>query len=233
MMQGAILGIRVNSPTVCRAQQWVVLVQTAVMVAAALYVRPFGAPLPNVVLVLSKVSAFVVAVLVLIDDDLQAAAEVVTAVATGIGASEVVITIVILLCSLVPQLARRASHLFRYRGAAPGDKRAAEGRESEGPADVELEALFINTEEGAPQRTADIISASSSAQRSVVGASALRREVVLGGLLQRLVRAADLSRPAGARLQALVEAACYHSLHHRRSTEAAGAQGDAVEQLEQ
>jgi hypothetical protein len=139
MLQGAILGIRVSSPTVCQAQQWVMLAQTGIMVAAAWYVKPFGAPLPNVFLLLSKLFAFIVALLVIIGEDLQAAAEVVTAVATGVGACDVLITIVFLLYSLTPQVVHRASLFFSFHRAALGEE-ATEGPRRE----VELEDLLLN-----------------------------------------------------------------------------------------
>jgi hypothetical protein len=134
VFQGAILGIRVNSPTVCRAQQWVMVGQTGVMVVAAWYVKPFGAPLGNVFLILSKVFAFVVALLVVIDEGLGPVAEFVTAVATAVGTCEILLSIFILLFSLRPQLARAASAFLRPL--------AAHG-EDEAPAQVELEDLFI------------------------------------------------------------------------------------------
>jgi hypothetical protein len=216
-LQGAILGIRVSSPTVCRAQQWVVLVQIAVMVAAALYVRPFGAPLPNVFLVLSKAFAFVVAVLVVIDEDLEAAAEVVTAVATGVGACEVLVIIVVLLCSLAPQLARTASQFLFHRLAG-----------SERPAAVQLEDLFINSDDGAVDKLSPNHLAQPNMPVATVAAVAvpsaadapedthrrsLRWQIVMWSLLSLLTRAADPATPSGKpQLQAVIEAACFHRL---------------------
>ncbi len=140
VFQGAILGIRVSSPTVCRAQRWVMLAQTGAMMAAAWYVKPFGAPMANAFLAVSKFSAFVVVLLVVVDEGLGAVAEVVTTVATAVGACEVLLSMFILLFTLRPQLAQAASGFFRFRAACQEDPAALPAPE------VELDDLFIHAD---------------------------------------------------------------------------------------
>jgi hypothetical protein len=135
--QGSVLGIRVNEQGVCSAQQWVLVVQTAFMLALAARVRPYGAPGANVFLVLSKLCGLVVSLMVLLesllfDGAFSSIAEIVTFVATGIGSLELVISVIVLLVSLFPRL-KHVLHKY-HRGRQ--DKR-------EGRSQVELEVVLI------------------------------------------------------------------------------------------
>jgi Leucine-rich repeat (LRR) protein len=102
LIQGAILGVRMNSLSVCRSQQWALLAHCSAMLAAAALVRPFGAAIDNAFLVLSKLGSFITALLVLLgtlreDESLSDAADRTTAVFTGIVALQ---TVVQILCAL-------------------------------------------------------------------------------------------------------------------------------------
>jgi hypothetical protein len=220
--QGAILGIRVGSPTVCQAQQWIVLAQTGIMVAATLYVKPFGTQFANICLVVSKTLAFTVAVLVMIGGDLRAAAEGVTAAATAIGACEALIAVILLLFTALPHFTRSASKLLFWHAA---DSEVAATSKLLGG--VELEELFIHngdcTSDGGPDH---IVAGARDAAAAAVDRDIPERRAQLGigqdvaevqcqlamhGLLERLVHAADPSVPLGpARLLAILDAACYH-----------------------
>jgi hypothetical protein len=123
IFQGAILGIRVSSINVCRLQQWILLGQSGVMVAATVYTLPFGAPLSNVFLVLSKLFAFGVSVIVLIatlktDDGLVASAEIVTAVGTAVGSLEVALAVILVFFSVLPQMRQFVRRTLAAPGAA-------------------------------------------------------------------------------------------------------------------
>ena len=59
VVQGAVLGLRMNSLDVCRGQQIVLAIHSAFMlILCSLLFRPCGATLPQVFLVLSKAAAF-------------------------------------------------------------------------------------------------------------------------------------------------------------------------------
>ena len=89
VVQGAILGVRLNSDGVCRGLMFAISALSAAMLSAAAYVRPCGPFLDNAFLILSKLAALVIAVLVLAclfeggaDSSSCASAEVVGAIAT-------------------------------------------------------------------------------------------------------------------------------------------------------
>ena len=99
VIQGSILGIRLNDMQVCRGQLWVLAVHCLVVFGAAAYFRPCGALFSNVFLVLSKLAAFVVSSLVLVhsltlDDNFANWAEIATSLATAIATAQTLIQII-------------------------------------------------------------------------------------------------------------------------------------------
>ena len=98
VIQGSILGIRKNSLAVCRGQLWSLSFHCLLVFAAAVYFRPCGAILSNVFLVLSKLGAFLIAMLVLLhaltlDDGFASSAEVVTSVSIAIATFQTLVQI--------------------------------------------------------------------------------------------------------------------------------------------
>ena len=99
LVQGAILGIRMNSLAVCRGQLWALAVHCCVVFGAAVYFRPCGAILSNVFLILSKLGAFVIAVLLLLHSltlsvGFASGAEFATNILTDIATVQTVVQIV-------------------------------------------------------------------------------------------------------------------------------------------
>jgi hypothetical protein len=106
LIQGCILGVRMNLEWVCRAQLWALTAHSAIVLAAAAYFRPCGARLGNVFLLLSKLGAFTTAALnlaaILTDNEaLSGASESVTAAFTAIAAAQTVLDVVCQLLALV------------------------------------------------------------------------------------------------------------------------------------
>ena len=64
VVQGAVLGVRLNDVTACRAQRIVLVIVCGVMLVGAAACRPFGSLSGNVFLIVSKLGAFLVAVLI-------------------------------------------------------------------------------------------------------------------------------------------------------------------------
>ena len=64
VVQGAVLGVRLNDITACRAQRIVLVIVCGVMLVGAAACRPFGSLSGNVFLIVSKLGAFLVAVLI-------------------------------------------------------------------------------------------------------------------------------------------------------------------------
>ena len=65
-MQGAVLGLRLNDPTICQAQQIVLLVHCAISFAGAMFFRPRGSHLAQLFLIAGKVGAMLVSLFVLV-----------------------------------------------------------------------------------------------------------------------------------------------------------------------
>jgi hypothetical protein len=106
LFQGTTLGVRVNSLSICRTQQWIMTFQTAAIFCLAFYYHPFGAKMPNYFLVLSKFSAFVISLLglletLLFDDALSFASNIVATVAMAIGTFDVGFSVFLLVWAVV------------------------------------------------------------------------------------------------------------------------------------
>ena len=109
LIQGGVLGIRMNSLAICRAQQWVLLLHCGGMLAAACYFRPCGAILSNVFLVASKAASFLIALCMLLhaltfNDNLASAANTITAVASFISGFQTACQLLVALVSAEPIL---------------------------------------------------------------------------------------------------------------------------------
>ena len=105
MLQGIVLGVRLNDEAVCTALVAVLVVLTGAILAGSAYTQPYGAALDNMFLVLSKLASFVIAVLVLIcylqADNTCSTALVVASIATCLSVTQTtlqaIFTIVLLL----------------------------------------------------------------------------------------------------------------------------------------
>ena len=64
VVQGAVLGVRLNDVTACRAQRIVLVIVCGVMLFGAAACRPFGSISGNVFFIVSKLGAFLVALLI-------------------------------------------------------------------------------------------------------------------------------------------------------------------------
>ena len=115
LLQGAVLGIRDNSASVCRMQQWILTVHAAMIAGAAIYFRPCGAYLSNMFLILLKVGALAVAFMLLLqaftlDDVFDSAAQIVTTISTAIGSCQTLVQVLLILLRLprlLPKLRRK------------------------------------------------------------------------------------------------------------------------------
>ena len=123
LVQGVVLGIRVNSLNVCRAQQWVLTVHSAAIFAASAWVRPCGTPSNNVFLVLGKAGTFIVALLLLLHtltekDQFGASAELATSIAALVASIQTLTQIATSITLLVssPSRWRRLLRFIYGRG---------------------------------------------------------------------------------------------------------------------
>ena len=117
LFQGSVLGIRANSLSTCRNQQWVLVVHTLGMTVAAVWYRPCGAHTSNMFLVASKLFALIVALMTLLntvtlDDTYATAAQAVTSIATAVGSCQTLIQVLTMAITLLPRAQR---WLFRWR----------------------------------------------------------------------------------------------------------------------
>ena len=111
LVQGAVLGIRVNSLATCQAQQWFLTVHCGLVALAAAWLRPCGAVFSNMFLVLSKLSSFIIGLFVLLhaltlDDVFSSYAEMATAISTAIGTCQTALQLVMMLLPRLTSLGR-------------------------------------------------------------------------------------------------------------------------------
>lgn len=111
-------------------------VQTALMLVAAVVARPFGAPAGNVFLALSKGFAFVLALLNVVDDDVEQAVEVVTSLASAFCTLEVSIGLVFAALA-VPGHVRGVLYGLSSEGGQEAGRRGSSG------GSVEMDQLFL------------------------------------------------------------------------------------------
>ena len=121
LFQGAVLGIRENSLTVCRTQQWLLTVHTAAMAVGAVYFRPCGAFFSNLFLIMSKLGAFIVAFFILLDtltlnDAFSTAAQIAMTVSTIIASCQ---TLVAVICTLHVFLPTAIRAVIKVLGRVP------------------------------------------------------------------------------------------------------------------
>ena len=97
--QGAVLGLRENSLSACKSQQWVLLALCSLMFGAACFFRPCGAALSNAFLVMSKLSSLVLTVLIVLQTmttaDTSAAAQSVTTISTAVSSIQTAVQVVV------------------------------------------------------------------------------------------------------------------------------------------
>ena len=111
LLQGIVLGIRANSLSVCRGQQWCLFVICGLLFFASAYFRPCGAVFSNMFLVSSKFAAFLVAILILIhsmttNDSLATAALAVTSLSTLVSSIQTCVQVFAGLVAAAPVLSR-------------------------------------------------------------------------------------------------------------------------------
>ena len=126
LVQGSILGVRINSTTVCRTLLWVLAAHCGLMIAAAAYARPCGAVLSNVFLVLSKLGSFIISCLILLhamtlDDVFASAADLATTLCTALCAIQVLLQVLIAITlDVLPALSPRSLRRRAFRIARHG-----------------------------------------------------------------------------------------------------------------
>ena len=193
VIQGCILGLRIDSITVCRGQLWALTAHCVLLLVAAVYFRPCGAALSNVFLLLSKLGASLISLLVLLHsitlvEAFAQAAEVATSVSTAVASLQVVVQVLLFLST---------SPLYRWFQRAFRKSNAAGRRdEPEPPLDLSLGGI---TERG----MADVVVENRFREFAGQTASAISRREVM----QQLMTAADPRTPRNERLFWLLRAA--------------------------
>ena len=118
-VQGGILGVRVSSLAVCRAQLWALACHCLGVFIAAVYFRPCGADLSNIFLIVLKFGSLATAVLVLmhaltLNSSFVMAAEGVTSVMTGLSTLQTILQVLSAALVLLPNLSIRSMmHAWR------------------------------------------------------------------------------------------------------------------------
>ena len=213
-VQGSILGLRINSLSVCRGQLWALVAHSLLVLVAAAYFRPCGAVLSNVFLLLSKLGALLISSLLLfhsltLNDGFAQAAQVATSVSTAIATAQVIVQLItaVLLLPFTSHprqsFARLVSRVFRAKGASRGRNRASHCDE------VKSTILVLPLSRSAEPAVEDDYRVSVIAGQA---AGAVSRQEVL----ELLIRAVDLSAPRDERLYRLLQAAIAQRLPRRR-----------------
>ncbi len=205
--QGAILGIRENSLTTCRAQQWVLVVESAAIGIGAFCVQPFGDRTSNMFLVSSKLFAFIVALLGLVealtlDEVYFSIAESVAAVATAFSTIQVVISIWFVFLPLARKILHqvREPTVFQVRGVTVLGTRRIEALR---PREVKREDISLAEH-----------TFISGAEQPLIRVPRQREGIDLAGqlhlnrILQNLIEAVNMRKPVSLRLLMLIEAVC-------------------------
>ena len=222
LLQGAVLGIRDNSLSMCRTQGWILTVHTAMMTCAAIYFRPCGAYLSNMFLVLSKVGAFAVALMTLLhnftlDDVFDSAAQIATTVSTAIGSCQTIVQVLLILMSLPQVLLKLRRRLLDILRAPKAGQEDILGGEE----DIEsnrLDVLLAEPEvaplaaDFTPSRMVSLSEESSRKDQMMIESRKIQAAVGRRHVQFKCVIAA--SHPATAqseRLALLVRAACQGS----------------------
>ena len=195
VIQGCILGLRIDSITVCRGQLWALTAHCVLLLVAAVYFRPCGAALSNVFLLLSKLGASLISLLVLLHsitlvEAFAQAAEVATSVSTAVASVQLVAQVIAAL--LLSQTCSPSSLLRAFRKSNAAGRRD----EPEPPLDLSLGGI---TERG----MADVVVENRFREFAGQTASAISRREVM----QQLMTAADPRTPRNERLFWLLRAA--------------------------
>ena len=223
LIQGGVLGIRMNSLAICRAQQWVLLLHCGGMLAAACYFRPCGAILSNVFLVASKAASFLIALCMLLhaltfNDNLASAANTITVVATIVSSVQTVVQLLALIFTLAPSFAQLSLSSIR-RMISRWARLQSSSRQFRGlvvpkPIDIPRHADEVTRneqffqDETMTQRQAFLLTSPHQTLASV------QQQNVS---LSLLIAAAQPQCPRSTRLALLVEAACLASPRRRSS----------------
>ena len=127
LVQGAVLGIRANSVTTCRAQLLCLVVLCAIMFIFAAYTRPCGPVLDNIFLILLKLGALQVALLALLhvttlEKSFSVAAGYTTAIATFVASVQTAYQVLLLSLLLLTSTGahRKAIRFLRASAACIG-----------------------------------------------------------------------------------------------------------------
>ena len=202
VVQGAILGLRINSIAACRGQMWAMTAHCLLVLIAAVYFRPCGAILSNVFLVASKLGAAVISALVLlhaltVNNTFSHGADVATSVATTIATGQVVVQLctALLLVGSPTQLLSRFIRVFRKSKVAAKARTVGREDTTNFPLEIPLAEEDDKAEEGHWNIRIEAIA------QQVAGATS-RREAML-----QLIRAADPNTHRDERLCWLLQAA--------------------------
>ena len=201
VIQGSILGIRLNDLQVCRGQQWVLLVHCTAMLGAAAFFRPCGALLSNFFLVVSKATSTGIILCQLLSSltlnvAFASAAEVVAAASTIVASLQtlmLVVNAVVLLALMLPSLRKNFASLFTRKrdGEEPGRAGEKERSNLRDLPPVRNDATHLQTAKHRVVRLNDLSSGSLQQQR----------------VMRCVYSALSPSAPRHVRLQLLVEAA--------------------------
>ena len=126
-LQGTVLGLRISSVEVCRAQMCALAAHCMLLLCLAIYFRPCGAVLSNVFLVLSKLGTCIISALVLLhamtlEERFAQSAQAVTSTSTAIATFQSVLQIVTALLLGLPSDFLRALRRIIGRSHAESDK---------------------------------------------------------------------------------------------------------------
>ena len=126
-LQGTVLGLRISSVEVCRAQMCALAAHCMLLLCLAIYFRPCGAVLSNVFLVLSKLGTCIISALVLLhaitlEQRFAQSAQAVTSISTAIATFQSVLQIVTALLLGLPSDFLRALRRIIGRSHAESDK---------------------------------------------------------------------------------------------------------------
>ena len=210
LVQGAVLGIRDNSPAMCRIQRGIVAAITAAMVFGAAYFRPCGAYLSNAFLILSKVCSFAVAMMVLLqsmtlDDTFDSAAQMIAAISTGIGSCQVLVQVLLVALNVMHLLPRFWGKIVKL-----ATKQNGRGCSNDGPSSTDQIVNLLECSHAtsimdeSPTRGGSI----QRADRQHSPDDLLRTHLMINAQLRSLVDAVKPTTPCKYRLTLLVQAAC-------------------------